>query len=186
MRCRPGGGDGASCQRCVRKSLDCVYRDHRRGRKPGTKSVASPAFKTMLPIDLLNRISKIKTPSSTSILTPLRPEQAESDDVISAVTPQAQTVEKGTDWETGTLQPSGLLNHVATEGRFSLQSILSPQGSSASDALNENVTSSFSPEDPVQLGHINLSIAESLFDKYGYNKHHNWIDTNKASVSSRC
>ncbi|ETS79448.1 hypothetical protein PFICI_09301 [Pestalotiopsis fici W106-1] len=95
------------------------------------------------------------------------PEHAKSDDVVSAaITPQAQTVERGTDWETGTLQPSGLLNHVATEGRFSLQSILSPQGSNVSDVLNENICSTFSPEDPVQLGHINLSIAESLFDNF--------------------
>jgi hypothetical protein len=36
-----------------------------------------------------------------------------------------------------------------------------------SDALNEHTCSTFSPEDPVQLGHLNLSIAESLFDKYG-------------------
>ncbi|KAK6196632.1 hypothetical protein LQW54_011326 [Pestalotiopsis sp. IQ-011] len=113
-----------------------------------------------------DEVSLVGGKSITSILTPSRPEQAESDDAISAATPQAQTVERGTDWETGTLQPSGLLNHVATEGRFSLQSILSPQGSSVSDALNENATASFSPEDPVQLGHINLSIAESLFDNF--------------------
>jgi hypothetical protein len=31
----------ATCERCTRKSLDCVFREHRRGRKPGTRFAIS-------------------------------------------------------------------------------------------------------------------------------------------------
>jgi hypothetical protein len=85
--------------------------------------------------------------------------------VVSVAIPQNQTVERGVDWETGTLQPSGLLNHAATEGRFSLRSILSSEETDESSRSSERACLSLPPEDPVQLGHVHLSIARSLFDK---------------------
>jgi hypothetical protein len=36
IRCRVSG-DSAVCERCSRKSLECVFQKHRRGRKPGTR-----------------------------------------------------------------------------------------------------------------------------------------------------
>ncbi|KAK8065780.1 hypothetical protein PG997_012527, partial [Apiospora hydei] len=39
---------------------------------------------------------------------------------------QPQRADECRDWQTGNLQPPGILNHAATHGRFSLQSILEP------------------------------------------------------------
>ncbi|RSL74081.1 hypothetical protein CEP53_000447 [Fusarium sp. AF-6] len=37
MKCCPSSPGTTKCDRCARKSLDCVFRKHHRGRKPGTK-----------------------------------------------------------------------------------------------------------------------------------------------------
>jgi hypothetical protein len=40
MRCAVEGA-GAKCERCARKSLDCIFQEHRRGRKHGVRFVSS-------------------------------------------------------------------------------------------------------------------------------------------------
>ncbi|KAL3477035.1 fungal-specific transcription factor domain-containing protein [Aspergillus californicus] len=42
MKCVTGGGGGSRCDRCSRKSLQCVFRDHCRGRKPGMRCGLDP------------------------------------------------------------------------------------------------------------------------------------------------
>ncbi|PNP57349.1 hypothetical protein THARTR1_02346 [Trichoderma harzianum] len=65
--------------------------------------------------------------------------------------------------EPGNLQPSGLLNQEAMRGKFSLRRILS---TTDGDALEPPETSSPGrPEDPIEMGILNLSIAKSLFEK---------------------
>lgn len=61
------------------------------------------------------------------------------------------------------LQPSGVLNHRAMKGTFSLQSLLnsSERESQAADAD----TNTDDVEDPVLLGLVNTSIAKSLYDR---------------------
>lgn len=39
MKCVSSGA-GEKCSRCARKSLPCVFQQHCRGRKPGTRYVA--------------------------------------------------------------------------------------------------------------------------------------------------
>ncbi|KAK6083574.1 fungal specific transcription factor domain-containing protein [Seiridium cupressi] len=147
MRCRPGI-DGSKCERCIRKSLDCVFQDHRRGRKPGTK------------------IAQRTSISITPVLPTPAPEQSRSTNSVTATTPQTQVVENGADWETGTLQPSGLLHHAVKEGKFSLRNILSPAEPGAFDVSHESSSQSLPPEDPVLLGHVHLSIAKSLYENF--------------------
>ncbi|KAK6086738.1 fungal specific transcription factor domain-containing protein [Seiridium cupressi] len=147
MRCRPGI-DGSKCERCIRKSLDCVFQDHRRGRKPGTK------------------IAQRTSISLTPVLPTPAPEQSRSTNSVTATTPQTQVVENGADWETGTLQPSGLLHHAVKEGKFSLRNILSPAEPGAFDVSHESSSQSLPPEDPVLLGHVHLSIAKSLYENF--------------------
>ncbi|KAM0815287.1 putative Transcription factor domain-containing protein [Seiridium cardinale] len=147
MRCRPGI-DGSKCERCIRKSLDCIFQDHRRGRKPGTK-IAQRTSISLTPVP--------PTPA---------PEQSRSTNSVTATTPQTRVVENGADWETGTLQPSGLLHHAVKEGKFSLRNILSPAEPGAFDVSNESSPQSLPPKDPVLLGHVHLSIAKSLYENF--------------------
>lgn len=66
--------------------------------------------------------------------------------------------------EPGNLQPSGLLNQEAMRGKFSLRRILS---TTDGDALEPPERSSPSrPEDPIEMGILNLSIAKSLFENF--------------------
>ncbi|KAL7908429.1 Aldehyde/histidinol dehydrogenase [Trichoderma velutinum] len=66
--------------------------------------------------------------------------------------------------EPGNLQPSGLLNQEAMRGKFSLRRILS---TTDGDALEPPERSSPGrPEDPIEMGILNLSIAKSLFENF--------------------
>ncbi|UKZ52838.1 hypothetical protein TrVGV298_006625 [Trichoderma virens] len=66
--------------------------------------------------------------------------------------------------EPGNLQPSGLLNQEAMRGKFSLRRILS---TTEGDALEPPERSSPSrPEDPIEMGILNLSVAKSLFENF--------------------
>ncbi|KAJ6437478.1 protoheme IX farnesyltransferase [Purpureocillium lavendulum] len=65
--------------------------------------------------------------------------------------------------ESDNLQPSGLLNHEALKGKFSLQNVLSPTNCS------NHQSSDHSPDtvvDPIQLGLVHLPIAKSLFESF--------------------
>lgn len=61
------------------------------------------------------------------------------------------------------LQPSGVLNHEALKGRFSLRHILGSGENERSERYEDE--SDTLSEDPVRLGLINISIAQCLFDQ---------------------
>ncbi|KAH8671691.1 hypothetical protein BX600DRAFT_487129 [Xylariales sp. PMI_506] len=155
MKCRPasdGDGSGGKCHRCMRKSLDCVFQEHCRGRKLGT------------------RISKRRSSLlHAASLTPTTPAHAVSSEGVAALsTPPTPSQRPGlgrnADWETGDLQPSGLLNHAVTQGKFSLRNVLNATNPNALDVSIE--PSSIPSDDPIQLGLVNISIAESLYHNF--------------------
>ncbi|PKK52099.1 hypothetical protein CI102_1968 [Trichoderma harzianum] len=139
MKCRQGSQPASKCERCARKSLDCVFQQHRRGRKPGTK------------------ISKRNMPTLPSTYAAVKKTPDYSGDTPSI----AESVPAE---EPGNLQPSGLLNQEAMRGKFSLRRILS---TTDGDALEPPERSSPSrPEDPIEMGILNLSIAKSLYENF--------------------
>ncbi|KAF3056756.1 Hypothetical protein CFAM422_012787 [Trichoderma lentiforme] len=139
MKCRQGSQPASKCERCARKSLDCVFQQHRRGRKPGTK------------------ISKRNMPALPSTYAAVKKTPDYSGDTPSI----AESVPAE---EPGNLQPSGLLNQEAMRGKFSLRRILS---TTDGDALEPPERSSPSrPEDPIEMGILNLSIAKSLYENF--------------------
>ncbi|KAF5253125.1 hypothetical protein FANTH_1956 [Fusarium anthophilum] len=134
MKCRPMGQDTSKCERCTRKALDCIFREHRRGRKPGTK---------------ISKVKKVPTISPQSI--PSLESPAATGAHISE-----------TEDDANNLQPSGLLNHQALEGRFSLGNILNADQEPAQRQRSRDE----SLEDPIDLGLITPSLAKSLFDSF--------------------
>ncbi|KAF4964600.1 hypothetical protein FSARC_7506 [Fusarium sarcochroum] len=136
MKCCPGSSRTSKCERCARKSLDCVFRQHRRGRKPGTK------------------IKRSNNASVVSAHTSPCPENP---------SPTVNSHFSETDQDIDNLQPSGLLNHEALKGKFSLGSILN---ASEEPVLQCMGNLSDPTEDPIDLGLINPSIAKSLFDSF--------------------
>ncbi|KAK8063905.1 hypothetical protein PG996_008557 [Apiospora saccharicola] len=123
MKCRVGGTE-SQCERCIRKSLHCIFQEHHRGRKPGFR---------------------VSRPSAGDAV------------------PESQRADERRDWQTGNLQPPGILNHAATHGRFSLQSILEPFSSVPPPPPQ---VWSINPDDPIKLGLVNIRIAESLFENF--------------------
>lgn len=65
--------------------------------------------------------------------------------------------------EPNNLQPSGVLNQEAMRGKFSLRRILSTADGDAMEPPEASPPSR--PEDPIEMGILNLSIAKTLFEK---------------------
>ncbi|EED21240.1 protein priB, putative [Talaromyces stipitatus ATCC 10500] len=126
------------CDRCMRKSLECVFQEHRRGRKPGVKLARS-------------RTSNRKTRNSS----------------IDETTPAATSSETN-DTGSTSLQPSGLLNSNAIrDGRFSLLNILANTDNPVEKEEEKEEEALFIPaQDPIRLGLINESIAGILYESF--------------------
>lgn len=98
MKCHLNLDQGATqCDRCTRKSLECVFRKHRRGRRPAVKASLSEqdSTPTNTNVDQLRRFSSEGSKSQTF-------------------------------WDQSeTFQPPDLLNKDAMKGDFSLEKVLS-------------------------------------------------------------
>ncbi|KAF5978891.1 hypothetical protein FCOIX_5602 [Fusarium coicis] len=134
MKCRPMGQGTSKCERCTRKALDCIFREHRRGRKPGTKVSKAKKAPTISP----QSIPSLESPAAAGA------HFSETED------------------DANNLQPSGLLNHQALEGRFSLGNILNAD----QEPVRRQRSRDESLEDPIELGLITPSLAKSLFDSF--------------------
>ncbi|KAH6886902.1 hypothetical protein B0T10DRAFT_76029 [Thelonectria olida] len=154
VRCRPSDDDegDSKCERCARKSLNCIFQEHRRGRKPGTRISKRKDTRAHILGEASARPVNMVQPAPAT--TPLHDYQ----------TPVSQIAEGVLDTERGNLQPSGLLNHEAMKGKFSLRCILSTSDGDRSEPLSNSLA--VSPEDPIGLGLVNLSIAKSLFENF--------------------
>lgn len=144
MKCVSSGAAGDKCSRCARKSLPCVFQQHCRGRKPGTRYVAGQ-------ISALNT-NKIR----------LSKKEAHEPDP----TPPGQARDSDFWAESEGFQPHSLLSHQAMQGRFSLQNILSVNhgpGPAESRASNSNA---ISPEDPIVLDLVNAHVAACLLEYF--------------------
>ncbi|KAH0489779.1 hypothetical protein TgHK011_001277 [Trichoderma gracile] len=150
MKCRQGSQPASKCERCARKSLDCVFQRHRRGRKPGTKIAKrnTPAA----PPAAYSAVSKTPGFSAPSIVETMPAE------------------------EPGNLQPSGVLNQEAMRGKFSLRRILSTADGDAMEPPEASPRSR--PEDPMEMGILSLSSAKLLFENFilGLNQYISQLD----------
>ncbi|KAH8807279.1 hypothetical protein F5884DRAFT_788875 [Xylogone sp. PMI_703] len=141
MRCRLDKGDTV-CERCARKSFECVFREHRRGRKPGTKITRKK--------DASDRPGHDGPPINYDYMSDNGPAHVDSD------------AERPAD--PSSLQPAGVLNREAMRGKFSLQSILSTDHHPVGDVSEEFGLSQ--AQDVITLGLVNPTLAESLFDSF--------------------
>ncbi|KAF7558428.1 hypothetical protein G7046_g5725 [Stylonectria norvegica] len=152
MKCHLDLNDrNSKCDRCVRKSLDCVFREHRRGRKPGT------------------RISRGRPALGTHKEVLPRPKNGASEEhMLSEDVPQPASVtqEALPVVEDGSLQPSGLLNREAMAGKFSLRCILGTAESDGAGAASQGDLPPIPTDDPIRLGFVNLSMAKYLFNNF--------------------
>ncbi|PYH92571.1 hypothetical protein BO71DRAFT_357044 [Aspergillus ellipticus CBS 707.79] len=126
------------CNRCVRKSLDCTFREHRRGRKPGTR---------------------LSHKSGSSISRKGR------GDMSTAARSSPRRDRVSDFWaDSEGLQPDSLLSHQAMRGKFSLQNILSTDHGGNIDGVA--TSRSVPPDDPILLGLINQQVAMGLFEYF--------------------
>ncbi|KAH7034594.1 uncharacterized protein B0I36DRAFT_360100 [Microdochium trichocladiopsis] len=175
MRCIVPAAGEAKCQRCARKSIDCIFRQHRRGRKPGTR--ITPRNKTLLPSNVPEP-EALPVPESATTTTAAAAAADPPHDVTprayqdrqSASSSRGQSVHENADWETGALQPSGLLQHAVSHGQFSLRNILNAVDAAPSSTLLRHPENTaphvIPPDDPVKLGLVTLSVASDLFQSF--------------------
>jgi hypothetical protein len=78
--------------------------------------------------------------------------------------PGIEEIQQNLSWETGTLQPSSLLHHAVSHGRFSLRNVLSTPGPSTQASSSE--TSTDPAGDPISMGLVTSEMASSLFDDF--------------------
>jgi len=160
MRCIVPAAGQSQCQRCARKSLDCVFLQHRRGRKPGTK--IKPRGKGSAPA--------IKPESQARTATSYHDASTLQSEAQSASSSRGQSIHESADWETGALQPSGLLQHAVSHGQFSLRNILNAVEAApvqpGTTYAESSSTAMIPPDDPVKLGLVTLSVATELFQSF--------------------
>lgn len=172
------------CDRCTRKSLDCVFEKHRRGRKSTRYRPVPP--KTALYGLILNR-PKLQHQDSQSPATvagylrsPIQeyppacyPQLGNThDDRIWTPRTTTQTSSVSKRWNiSDSLQPSSLLSKEAQSGQFSLQNVLSIPNLLTTDSVpnNRNVQNltpgSLDTDDPIFCNFLSYPIALGLFDK---------------------
>ncbi|KAI6778307.1 Protein priB [Emericellopsis cladophorae] len=156
-RCMLQTGE-ARCQRCARKSLDCVFQEHQRGRRPGTrlsKGNATTLSQSPVSYPPHGLTTNNAIASSAAAAVPGPPQTSHSHRQVLDVPA----------WETGPLQPSGLLDRAMSRGRFTLRNILSTTDSAVPDR-GAGPSSSLPSADPVQRGLLSLSAASSLFNSF--------------------
>lgn len=139
MKCRLGSQPASKCERCARKSLDCVFQQHRRGRKPGTK---------------ISKRKAVELPS-TDAATKNTPDYSRGSPSIT---------EGGPVEDPGNLQPSGVLNQEAMRGKFSLRRILSTTDGDALEPPERPLPAHL--EDPVEMNILGLAMARTLFENF--------------------
>ncbi|KAH7305536.1 fungal-specific transcription factor domain-containing protein [Stachybotrys elegans] len=157
IRCRVSSNSSV-CERCSRKSLECIFQKHRRARKPGTRT-GNTTISTV-PVSLQAEVTLPldgACPNDT-------PGPNTSRSIGELASPGRDATERPPAISTDGLQPSGVLNHTAMSGRFSLRQILSthdvePLGS-------QKDASSFSSNDPIELRLVHYTIAHSLFGSF--------------------
>ncbi|KAF9776028.1 hypothetical protein IL306_005838 [Fusarium sp. DS 682] len=137
--------------------------DEMSSRKPGRVQVRTLITKTKK----ASTISPNSAPSRESPLADAGAHIAETED------------------DANNLQPSGLLNHQALEGRFSLGNILNADQCPVQRQRSRDE----SLEDPIELGLITPSLAKSLFDSISLQTGRPWmIECNEfiESIESWC
>ncbi|KAF7898849.1 uncharacterized protein EAF01_008062 [Botrytis porri] len=156
---------GEKCERCERKSLECIFEQHRRGRKPGTKirrkaqrsnaqiegggiaeSLNQPPTATRLRGEMERQTSPNATPSGTTETSP--PQTAQS-------------------WGSEGLQQVGILSREAQFGKFSLENILSvPDVLRPHPPPRPPTPSADSFNDPITCNMLSFPVALGLFDSF--------------------
>ncbi|KAJ8070918.1 hypothetical protein OCU04_001277 [Sclerotinia nivalis] len=151
---------GEKCERCKRKSLECVFEQHRRGRKPGTR-IKRNTYKANAQIEK-TPISDQETSSSiTTHFFDDTPSPAPGGTVDISPPQTAQS------WGNGGLQQVGILSREAQFGKFSLENILSvPDVLKAHPPTRSPTHSADSFDDPITCNMLSFPVALGLFDSF--------------------
>ena len=184
MKCRLESPNTV-CERCARKSLDCVFEKHRRGRK--STRYLPPSLLLRRPKTNCGR-PKLQPQDSESPATageyfgsPARQQdptqhvvdERVQDDRAWISRTESQFPSVSERWSiSDSLQPSNLLSKEAQSGHFSLQNVLSIPNLLTTDSTpsyrNEKAPSkeSLDTDDPIFCNLLSYPIALGLFDKW--------------------
>ncbi|KAI1621848.1 hypothetical protein EDD37DRAFT_667713 [Exophiala viscosa] len=162
MKCRVPESH-SKCERCKRKSLECTFRKHQRGRRPAVKLASGALPSNLEATKQANAISGRINESLTDAGRH-RPSSGTQDGEESS---SARAEAEKAFWaESDNFRPPDLLNREATSGHFSLLNVLS-----TTNRMGSPVPSNSSSDDPIQMRLINYNIAVTLFE--GFMKHLN-------------
>ncbi|UPX14897.1 uncharacterized protein EKO05_0005368 [Ascochyta rabiei] len=183
MKCHKTAQD-TRCVRCTRKSLQCDFLGHRRGRKRGFKLQNHSSRGQENAATTSANGEAVTKPSETSNLLAQHVEHdiavaGDADALTDArgarrptsrprTRPQS-TRRSGQEFWTQNdgFRPSDILSRQATRGDFSLQNVLSTEHEHAAEQRIQGI----SDDDLIDKGLVNFHVATSLFD--GFMKHLN-------------
>ncbi|KAB8304041.1 hypothetical protein EYC80_005387 [Monilinia laxa] len=162
LKCKATALD-EKCERCKRKSLECVFEQHRRGRKPGTR------IKRTIKRDNV----QIRSAPSSEQTSSLPDTIHEVDQTVGPNTQPSGQVDTSApeiaqSWGNEGLQQVGILSREAQFGKFSLENILS-----VPDVLKPRPAHTKSPihgadnfNDPITCNMLSFPVALGLFDSF--------------------
>jgi hypothetical protein len=149
MKCRLSQ-DSTKCDRCTRKSLDCVFQQHRRGRKLGARLNSQSSSKS-------ERLDNVESTPEAHAASPRESALTEGH-----LPDEPESATRDFWADSDGFQPPSLLNRQAARGNFSLQNVLSTNAEPTSANAS---TSSARTDDPIATGLLNHAIATSLFER---------------------
>ncbi|KAH8654446.1 hypothetical protein BGZ60DRAFT_435582 [Tricladium varicosporioides] len=148
------------CNRCQSKSLSCVFKQHQRGRKPGTR--------------LKRKLSTSVSPShEPSLFSSERLDYQHDPPQLRQEAPPSSLGRTGTSgntqWENEGLQPASILSKATRPGKFSLENILCVPN--VLDSGSASVMRAPSPGrmdneyDPLACNFLTFPVAIGLYDR---------------------
>ncbi|KAF7922330.1 uncharacterized protein EAE97_011072 [Botrytis byssoidea] len=164
LKCKSTSFD-EKCERCKRKSLECIFEQHRRGRKPGTK-IRRKAQRSNAQIESGSIAESLNQPPTATRLRSETERQTPPNVTSSGIldTSPPQTAQS---WGSEGLQQVGILSREAQFGKFSLENILSvPDVLRPHPPPRSPTPSADSFNDPITCNMLSFPVALGLFDSF--------------------
>lgn len=156
MKCRLLD-DSTVCERCQRKSFECTFVPHQRGRRSKTKQRTLSSGTQVATIASIPQYSADNSPIDHSGTRECR---RYSDPLTMSDSNTTSTFDG--IWKTSpTFRPFDILNEQATSGQYSLRNVLS-----TTRTIEDGVPMQAAGIDPINMGIVNFHIADSLFNGF--------------------
>ncbi|KAF7960213.1 hypothetical protein EAE96_001811 [Botrytis aclada] len=164
LKCKSTSLD-EKCERCKRKSLECIFEQHRRGRKPGTK-IRRKAQRSNAQVESGSIAESLNQPPTATRLRGEMERQTSPNATPNGILDTSPR-QAAQSWGSEGLQQVGILSREAQFGKFSLENILSvPDVLRPHPPPRSPTPSADSFNDPITCNMLSFPVALGLFDSF--------------------